>query len=76
MSRRNSSPVKSAAKSASPSKMSRRAPDIEAREHLTYQEVTTSHEKTCEYLVAQHREVVDDLRRDNKMLREENTLLR
>ena len=75
MSRRNSSPVKSPSKS-SPSKMTRRATEIETREHLTYQEITITHDKTCEYLIAQHREVVDELRRDNKLLREENSMLR
>ena len=75
MSRRPST-AKSPTKT-SPVKGGRRAAEvIESREHLTYQEVTVSHDKTCEYLIGQHREVVEDLRRDNKLLREENALLR
>jgi len=53
----------------------RRATEIESREQLTFQEITITHDKTCEYIVAQHREVVDELRRDNKLLREENATL-
>jgi hypothetical protein len=48
------------------------AEDIEAREGLTEQKVAYSHDRTTEYLITQHREVVDNLRKDNAALREEN----
>jgi hypothetical protein len=48
------------------------AEDIEAREGLTEHKVAYSHDRTTEYLITQHREVVDNLRKDNAALREEN----
>jgi len=48
------------------------ADEIEAREGLTEQKVRDSHERTTEYLITQHREVVENLRKDNAALREEN----
>lgn len=45
-------------------------------EHLTADKVEIAHETTVTYLLAQHKEVVQDLRRDNAMLREENDQLK
>lgn len=46
------------------------------RDGIAEAQVELSHKKSTEYLIAQHREIVEDLRRDNAMLREENEMLK
>jgi anti-sigma28 factor (negative regulator of flagellin synthesis) len=54
----------------------KRSAEVEVREKLNSGHVEESHQSTTEYLIIQHKELVDDLRRDIQMLREENTLLK
>ena len=56
--------------------MVKRSYEIEVSEQLTEGQVEAKRAATAGYLIAQHREVVEDLRRDNGMLREENRQLR
>lgn len=72
------SSLKRTSTTSSPKKTTipRKAEEIEAREHLTEAYVALSHDRTTEYLITQHRSVVEDLRRDNAALREENAILK
>jgi len=45
------------------------AAEIEKREQLYEKNVENCHNTTTSYIIAQHKAVVDDLRRDNAQLR-------
>ena len=53
-----------------------RSDEIVQQHGLTVTRVEQSHDATTQYLIAQHKVVVDDLRRDNELLRQENEMLK
>ena len=46
------------------------------KEGLVVQQIEKDHELSCHEIIRQHDTIIADLKRDNELLREENTLLR
>jgi hypothetical protein len=74
----STSPVKAAANTSASmvSSAVKRSAEIEQRHQLTSLKVDGAHQATTEYLVTQHRELIDDLKADNARLRAENAMLK
>ena len=53
-----------------------RPSEVAEKEGFAEAQINLSHYKTTEYLISQHNAVVDDMRRDNAMLRQENEMLK
>ena len=74
----STSPAKAAANTSASmvSSAVKRSAEIEQRHQLTSLKVDGAHQATTEYLVTQHRELIDDLKADNARLRAENAMLK
>ena len=46
------------------------------KEGLVVQQIEKDHELSCHEIIRQHDTIIADLKRDNELLREENTMLR